>query len=136
MDDRKVHGDPDRVRLWMYAWWALVGGLYGIGVIGLLTIGIFFIAAAAIVMLIGVSIGVLRNRSTLAVIGGLAVAPLYLAWLHRRGPGRVCRPISGGESCTEFLNPWPFAAIAVALVAGCFMVVRGSAPRPRSAPLR
>lgn len=111
VDDRRA-----RIAGWTYAWWALVGALCGIGLVGLLTIGIAFLALGAVLAIVGVFASALRNRSAFAAVGGLGVAPLYLVWLNRGGPGQVCSTTGTTTSCLQEWSPWPFAAIAVALV--------------------
>jgi hypothetical protein len=113
----------DRTPLWAYAWWAVAGALIGIGVVGLLTVGIVFLAAGVLVALVGFLRPGLR-RGAAGAVGGLAVAPLYLAWLNRKGPGRVCSTAGSEVSCVEAWSPWPFVAVAAALIVGSVVLAR------------
>ncbi|WP_426595005.1 hypothetical protein ACPPVS_05390 [Cellulomonas sp. McL0617] len=105
------------------AWWVLVGALVGLGIAGLLTIGILLLGAALVLAAIGSSTPRLRNRSALGLVGGLAAAPLGIAWLNRGGPGSVCTVSAGTTSCLDAWSPWPFVAVGSALVVGCGVLV-------------
>ncbi|WP_231384111.1 hypothetical protein [Cellulomonas sp. URHD0024] len=113
----------ERVAPWAYGWWVLVGALTGIGVAGALTVGAAFLALALVLAVVGVLVARLRNRSALGVVGGLAVAPLYVAWLNRGGPGRVCTVSATQTTCLDAWSPWPFLAVGLALVVGCAVLV-------------
>ena len=84
-----AHGS-ERPAWWAFGWWVLAGALAGIGVAGALTVGAVLLALALVLTVVGVLVPRLRNRSALGVVGGLALAPLYIAWLNRGGPGQVC----------------------------------------------
>jgi hypothetical protein len=99
---------------WSYAWWVVVGGVLGVALAGMLTIGIFVLPVGLVLLGIGWSKPVLRNESAVAALAGLAVPALYLAWLNKDGPGTVCTP--AGVSCEDQYSPWPFVAVAVVLV--------------------
>lgn len=113
-----------RAAVWKYAYWAVVGGLFSIGLVGLLTVGIFFIAAGGVLSFVGFKSRALNNRSTTGMVAGLAVAPLVLAWINRHGPGTVCRAIENGTSCEDQYSPWPFVVVAVAIMIGFVAAVR------------
>lgn len=103
---------------WTYAWWTAAGALLGFGVAGLLTIGIFLLPVGLVLVVAGSTWQPLQSSSALASLGGLAAAPLYLAWVNREGPGTVCESLAGEvTSCAERWSPWPFLAVAAALVA-------------------
>ena len=106
-----------------YAWWVGVGALIGLGIVGLLTIGIALLAVGALLALVGVLRPGLRGGAA-GTLAGVAAAPLYLAWLSRSGPGRVCSTAGSEVSCVEAWSPWPFVIVAAALVAGCVVLVR------------
>lgn len=110
---------------WAYLWWIAVGGLIGIGVASLLTIGLVFLLAGGVLGVIGSLLPALHNRSAGAALAGLGAAALFLAWLNRGGPGEVCKPLSDdGMSCVDAASPWPFMAVAAALVAGAVLLAR------------
>lgn len=124
MADHMTTKQTARVAPWAYAWWVVVGGLAGLGVIGLLTIGIIVLVVSGVLLFIGMRVPALANRSMDGLVGGLAAAPLYLAWINRKGPGDVCETIANGISCVEQSSPWLFLAVGVALLVGCVVLVR------------
>ncbi len=129
MPPAPVSGRPPA---WAYAWWALVGVLLGFGVVAILTVGALFVALGAVLAFLGGRAPVLRTRAAVAAVAGFGVAPLYLAWLNRGGPGQVCTQTADQTSCLEAWSPWPFLAVAVLLVgAGVWLLVR-QVGRPRS----
>jgi hypothetical protein len=105
-----------RPAFWAYSWWLAAGSLLGFGIAALLTIGPILISAAALSVGVGVALPRLRNRAALATVGGLGCAPLYIAWLNREGPGRVCTSDSAGTSCFNAWSPWPFVAVGCAFI--------------------
>ncbi len=124
------HPSTARPPAWSYAWWLVTGGLFGIGVVSLLTIGKFVLVVAWLMALAATRWPALRNRSAFAGIAGLGVAPLLLAWLNRSGPGRVCRDIAAGTSCTDQYSPWPFLFAGLVLLLGGALLVRRTGPAP------
>jgi hypothetical protein len=103
-------------------WWLVVGSLLGVGVAGILTIGIFVLPLAGIMIISGVLIPRLSNESQLAAIAGLAMPALYVAWFNRGGPGMVCT--DSGDTCTDQYSPWPFVAVAVALLVVAVVIIQ------------
>ncbi len=112
--------------------WLLVGIAASLGVLSILTIGIFVLPIA------GVAFIVLLTRRTSIVgvpgfLSGLSVPLFYVAYLNRDGPGTVCDATrGGGTSCTDEWSPWPFFALGVALLlAGIaiFLLVQHSRAR-------
>jgi len=103
--------------LWAYTWWAAIGALLGFGVVSLLTIGVFLLPVAIALGVAGILWAPLRNQSAISLLGGLAAAPLDLAWLNREGPGTVCETIEDVTECSEQWSPWPIVAVALLLLA-------------------
>ena len=103
--------------MWKYTYWLIVGALAGLGIAALLTIGLLFLLLAGALALIGARTPALRNRSVLAVPAGVGLAVLYLAWLNRDGPGRVCHTTGATTSCADQWSPWPFIVVALLLAA-------------------
>lgn len=99
-----------------WVWWALVGAAFSIGVVGIRTIGVFFLASGLVMTAVGLLLSSLRNRSALVVIAGFAAAPLLLAWFNRAGPGEVCHVKAGVTTCSERWSPWPILVVAIALL--------------------
>jgi hypothetical protein len=107
---------------WSYAWWAVVGVVLGVALVGMLSIGIFVLPVGLVLLVIGLSNTELRNESAVASLAGLGVPALYLAWLNKDGPGTVCT--AGGSSCEDQYSPWPFVAVAVVLVVATVVLLK------------
>lgn len=99
---------------WFFVWLA-IGATFGLAILGTMSIGIFVLPVAAIATVVA-----LRRPGAEAglpgLISGASLPVFYVAFLNRDGPGTVCTAISGGQSCTDEYNPWPWLAVAVALV--------------------
>lgn len=109
--------------LWPYLYWAFVGVLIGYGVVGILSIGIFVLAAALILTILGVAMQRARMSAMLAIIPGLGVLPLWVASNNWGGPGELCGTSATGQYCNELLDPWPFGIFgAIVLVGGIALV--------------
>ncbi|MBM0277627.1 hypothetical protein [Micromonospora tarensis] len=109
---------------WAYAWWAVAGALLGFGLASILTIGLLLLLLAVLLAVAGFLLKPLRNHAAAAVLGGLGVAALYLAWLNREGPGRVCETTTTSTSCVEEWSPWPFLVVALLLITATVFLVR------------
>ncbi len=103
-----------RTWAWFAAWLA-VGGGFAFGLIGILSIGVFMlpVAALGLVVLVGRPGA---GRGLPGLICGLGLAPLFVAYLNRDGPGDVCRAIAGGVACEQEWSPWPWLAVGVGLM--------------------
>lgn len=100
-----------------------MGAGYALGVLSLLSIGIFVVAIA-------VAATVLLARRTDTHVGlpglvaGFSLPLFYLAVLNRSGPGTICTTTATSQTCVEETSPWPWVAIGVAiLVGGCVWFV-------------
>ena len=124
-------GTRDRRWGWFGAW-LLVGAAYAVFLIGILSIGIFVLPIAIIcTVLLARSTSCLRGLPGL--IAGLGLPLLYVAYLNLGGPGNECSAIKGGQSCVQEVDPWPWLAAGLVLVAagGVVFLVR-SHSKPRS----
>jgi len=116
----KASGDS----LAAFAAWCVIGAGLCFGVLSMLTIGPFVLLLTLFLC------ALLLHRLEFGWgMGGLltgAAAPLlYVAWLNRDGPGEVCTRTATSLSCDEEWSPWPFVAVAAALVvAGVVMFAR------------
>jgi hypothetical protein len=111
---------------WAYAWWVVVGALFGFGLFGILSVGIVFLLAATVLAVVGLSRPGLR-RGAVALVAGLAAPTAGIAWLNRHGPGTYCRVTSdGGQACEGQWSPWPFVAVAVVLVVAAVVLARSA----------
>ena len=101
---------------WTYVLWAAVGVLIGFGVVGILTIGIFLLALAFILAIVGVAFPASRSPAALAVLPGLGVLPLVVGLNNLGGPGERCSSTQSSLSCIELLSPWPFLLPGILLI--------------------
>ena len=91
--------------------WLLVGAVYAIGLVGILTIGIFVLPVAIIgTVLLARQPASLRGAPGL--VAGLGLSPLYVAFLNRGYGGPACQT----NQCTQALDPWPWLAAGLVLV--------------------
>ncbi len=105
---------------WAYLLWGAVGALAGFGVVGILTIGIFVLAAALLLAVVGVVLPSSRSSAIVATIPGLGIMPMAVGLANLGGPGERCSSSAVSSSCTELLSPWPF------LVPGLMLLIGGS----------
>lgn len=116
-EDRTAARASGRPAPWTYLWWAATGALIGFGVVSLLTIGVFLLAGAAVLLVAGFSLPAARKGGHVGALAGASLAPLYIAWLNRQGPGTVCEALRDGTRCEDQWSPWPFLAAGLALLA-------------------
>jgi hypothetical protein len=104
--------------------WAAVGAGAALGVVSILTIGIFVLAATAALAVLLARRGS-RRLAGAGLLTGLAIVPLYVGFLNRSGPGTVCTSTATSQSCTQEMSPWPWLAAALALAgAGAWLSLR------------
>ncbi|MEW2050924.1 hypothetical protein [Streptomyces sp. NPDC005476] len=104
---------------WFLGWLA-VGGLAGVGLAAILTVGI------ALVLVAAVGAGLLLwqgpRNATAGLVAGPALPLLYIAYLNRSGPGNVCHTVTGGQTCIEEYPPIPFLFGGVIFLAAGFLI--------------
>jgi hypothetical protein len=93
--------------------WVLAGVLWALSFAGLLTIGPFVVPFAILLTVLGVRRG---PHGWPGALVGLGLLVAWLAWLNRYGPGDHCWTNATESGCTQMWNPWPFVAVAGALV--------------------
>ncbi|MEV5710787.1 hypothetical protein [Actinoallomurus sp. NPDC052274] len=95
----------------MFTGWLLIGACYLLGLLSILSIGIFILP----ITMVG-TVALATRRDTQRGLPGLvssASLPLFLlTYLNRHGPGTHCAiSANGGSDCTEgLLDPWPLLA--------------------------
>lgn len=112
--------------------WLLVGAAYALGLLSVMTIGLFVLCGAVIASaaLLATRVG---RSGVLAIVCGPAAPLLYVAVLNRSGPGEVCTTVEDGVECSEMWSPWPWVAAAHAfLIAGSVLVWRQQHRGPTS----
>jgi hypothetical protein len=118
-----------------FAGWVVVGAGFSFGLIGIASIGVLVLPVAGL----GAAVLARRREPGLGIsglVGGLGVAPLYVAYLNRDGPGTICRVTGTSTACEDQWSPWPWVGAGVVLVAVgivWFVLARGDrhgSPRP------
>ncbi len=114
---REEGSSPDGQLIW-FVTWMIVGLAYAVGILGILTVGLVFLALAVIASVLLSSRG--RGQAALpGILSGVGVGLLYVAFLNRAGPGLVCSTTAtGGSHCVERWTPWPWLVIGFALLVG------------------
>jgi hypothetical protein len=103
--------------MWFVAWF-LVGAVYALALLSILSLGIFVLPVA----IIGTVLLARRpssHRGVIGIVGGLGLPPLYVAYLNRRGPGTICTHTAQATSCIQEYDPWIWTLI------GLFFVLLG-----------
>jgi hypothetical protein len=97
--------------------WTLVGAGAVLGVLTLLTIGIFVLPVTGLLagLLAWRGAHLPRRLVGPGLLTGAGVIPLYIAFLNRGGPGMVCTTWATGGSCTQEMSPWPWVAAGLCL---------------------
>lgn len=96
-------------------YWTVTGFFITFGIAGLFSIGIFFLIAAA-ALIVWAIIRKVPPRTLPATLIGGGLTPLYIAAINWRGPGMHCRETATRQICAEHLDPLPFAGVGFALV--------------------
>jgi hypothetical protein len=104
---------------WFWAWAA-------VGVVGALGLDIVFLLPVAGALAYVLSRFRASRDHSEGILVGAGLPFLYVAYLNRQGPGTRCYTDGhGGGGCDEYLNPWPWVAIGVVLIAtGIVLYVR------------
>ena len=63
---------------WPYLLWGGVGALVGLGVVGILSIGIFALALALLLAIVGLVLPASRSAAAVAIVPGLGILPLLV----------------------------------------------------------
>ena len=125
---------PGPPRWWSYPAWVGLGTVGSLAVLATFTPLVFLVPVVGLLALALVTRPRARAAAP-ALACGLALPVLFVAWLNRDGPGNICTITPSSTSCVEEWSPWPFLAVAAALllagIAGSVMA-RRSAIRART----
>lgn len=150
-----IAANRDRPRPMSFIAWAVIGAALFFGVLSFMTIGIFVLPIAVLALLALLKWGGSRD-SSIGLISGAGLPLLYVGYLNRNGPGRVCTTIargaksatcgaplgpgdvcsnlgSAGQQCVDEWSPWPWLLIGAILVAVgilLFFRLRGATRNP------
>lgn len=103
--------------------WLAGGAALGFGVASLPSIGML-VLPVAVVILVAAGI-VTRGQGWPLVLAGAALPLLWVAWLHRRGPGWVSYETDTGGGGSELLDPvpWLLTGLGLLLLAGVLLLL-------------
>lgn len=111
---------------WIAAW-VLVGAAYGVSFLGAASIGCFLLPVPVVATVLLARVPAARSALP-AVLCGLGLPLLYVAFLNRSGPGLICTTTSdGAQRCGQQTSPWPWLAVGLILImlgAAAFVVWR------------
>lgn len=120
-----------RTATW-FGLWALAGAAGTLGVLTLLTVGVFVLPAA---LMLGAALAWRAPRwlAGPAIVAGLGAPLLYVGYLNRGGPGTICTAWAGGGQCTQETSPWPWVGAGLVLaLAGVALSLLAAQRRPRN----
>ena len=104
----------ERVPSWAgFVLWAIIGGLFGFATISFIVVA--FLPAIALLI-----VAITRKNlipSGWGVLAGIGAVSLFVAYVQRKGPGTVCWQAGTASGCDEYLNPWPWLIVGLAMVA-------------------
>jgi len=103
--------------------WLVGGAALGLGVASLPSIGMLVLPGA--VLILGAAGIVTRGRGWPLVLVGAALPLLWVAWLHRRGPGWVTYETDTGGGGSELLDPvpWLLTGLGLLILAGGLLLL-------------
>ncbi|MBO0823037.1 MAG: hypothetical protein J2P27_04145 [Actinobacteria bacterium] len=112
--------------------WAVAGAAGALGVLTVLSIGVFVLPAA---LALGAVLAwrAPRQLAGPGIVTGLGLPLLYVGYLNRSGPGTICTAVPGGQNCIQETSPWPWVGVGLVLVlAGVVLALAASRRRPRA----
>jgi hypothetical protein len=110
-----------RPHVWpWFLFWAIVGAGGALGMVSVIGWLVLF-PLAVIGVLVWNRLPASR-QSAAGMITGAGALLLFIAWLHRDGPGMTCYHTATGGGCDEHLNPLPWLFLGLVLVAAGFVV--------------
>ena len=103
-----------------FAAWIVVGCALALGTVSLGLLVVLPVVVIAVLM----SRRPAALRSAYGALVGVGLLLLFVAYLNREGPGTTCWQHGTASGCDEHLNPLPWLALGVALIAGGFVAHR------------
>lgn len=103
--------------------WAVGGAALALGIASLPSIGMFVLLGAVVIL---VAAGVVtRGSGWPLLLAGAALPLLWVAWLHRRGPGWVTYETDSGGGGAELLDPvpWLLAGVGLLVLSGALLLL-------------
>lgn len=103
--------------------WAVGGAALALGIASLPSIGMFVLLGAVVIL---VAAGVVtRGSGWPLLLAGAALPLLWVAWLHRRGPGWVTYETDTGGGGSELLDPvpWLLAGVGLLILSGALLLL-------------
>jgi hypothetical protein len=109
------------LRWLLFAAWSALGAAWSFALFAIASTGLF-ILPVALIGTVPLARQTPRGEGRLGPISGLGLAPVYVAYLNRHGPGNVCSQSAAGQNCFQAWNPWPWAATVATLLAAGVIV--------------
>jgi len=105
---------------WFLAW-AVVGGAAALGFVSL---GVLALAPAVVAAVVLASRPKAKRAAPSGAALGVGLLLLAVAWIQRDGPGTTCWQTATASGCDQHLNPLPWLAAGVVLVAAGLVGLR------------
>jgi membrane protein implicated in regulation of membrane protease activity len=112
--------------------WLVVGAGGAIGMLAILTIGIFVLPCAALLAAFLTWRGYGRLAAP-SLLTGSGLALLYVAFLNRDGPGTTCTTSGASQTCTQEMSPWPWLVVGLLLASAGITLAGAALSRSRRA---
>jgi hypothetical protein len=116
---------PPAPRWGWFVLWAVLGLVATFGLLSFITPALVLGGIAILVAVWFAARIPAFGASAFGAIAGVGAMALVVAFLQRRGPGTVCWRTATASGCDDYLNPWPWLIVGLALIAtGVVLQVR------------